>query len=126
VLQDWSLLKIQFYGKTYIIAWLLMTISEDQSTHSESSVLQVSSMLNICLKNGYDCHNAGKDGDEKTDSPCDQHDYNVFTYHSDVELGQVKLNFLEGIQCSQKKLVWSNLEYKNCFDFHILSHVDSY
>jgi hypothetical protein len=103
-----------------------MTIAKDQSTHSESSILQVSSVLNICLKNGYACHNAGKDGDQNIDSPCDQLDCNVGTYHSDVELEQVKLNFLEGIQHSQTKLVWSNLEYENCFDFHILSHVDSY
>jgi hypothetical protein len=75
-----------------------MTISKDQSTHSESSILQVSSVLNIYLKNGYACHNAGKDGYQNTDSPCDQLDYNVGTYHSNVELEQVKLNLLEGIQ----------------------------
>jgi hypothetical protein len=98
VLQDWSLLEIEFYGTTYIIAWLLMTISKDQSTHSESSILQVSSVLNICLKNGYSCHNARKDGDQNTDSPCDQLDYNVDTYHSNAKLEQVKLNLLEGIQ----------------------------
>jgi hypothetical protein len=63
VLQDWSLLETEFYNKTYIIAWLLMTIAKDQSTHSESSILQVSSALNICLKNSYACDNAGKDGD---------------------------------------------------------------
>jgi hypothetical protein len=56
-----------------------MTISEDWSTHSESSILQVSSVLNICLKNGYACHNVGKDGDQNTDSPCDQLDCNVGT-----------------------------------------------
>jgi len=75
-----------------------MTISKDQSTHSESSILQVSSVLNIYLKNGYACHNADKDGDQNTDSPCDQLDYNVGTYHSDSELEQVKLKLLEGIQ----------------------------
>ena len=50
------------------------------------------------MKNGYAFHNAGKDGDQNIDSPCDQLDYNVGTYHSDVELEQVKLKLLEGIQ----------------------------
>jgi hypothetical protein len=75
-----------------------MTTSKDQSTHSESSILQVSSVLNICLKNGYSYHNAGKDGDQNIDSPCDQLDYNVGMYHFDFELEQVKLKLLEGIQ----------------------------
>ena len=75
-----------------------MTTSKDQSTHNESSNLQVSSVLNTYLKNGYSCHNAGKDGDQNTDSPCDQVDYNVGTYHSDIELEQVKLKIIEGIQ----------------------------
>jgi hypothetical protein len=79
VIQVWSLLEIEFFGKAYIIAWLLMTIAKDQSTHSESSILQVSSVLNICLKNGYDCHNAGKNGDQNIDSPCDQLNCNVGT-----------------------------------------------
>ena len=56
-----------------------MTIAKDQSTHSESSILQVSSALNICLKNGYAYHNDGKDGDQNTGSPCDQLDCNVGT-----------------------------------------------
>jgi hypothetical protein len=98
VIQDWSLVEIEFFNKTYIIAWLLMTTAKDQSTHSEFSILQVSSVMNICLKNGYACHNVGKDGDQNTDSPCDQLYYNVDTYHSDVELEQVKVNLLEGIQ----------------------------
>jgi hypothetical protein len=55
-------------------------------------------MLNICLKNGYDFHNVGKDGDQNNDSPFDQLDYNVDSSHSDVELEQVKVNLLEGIQ----------------------------
>ena len=75
-----------------------MNIAKDQSTHSEFSILQVSSVLNICLKNGYAYHNAGKDGDQNTDSPCDQLDYNVGTYHSDAKLEQVKLKLPEGIQ----------------------------
>jgi hypothetical protein len=79
VLQDWSLLEIEFFGNTYITTWLLMTISKYQSTHIESSVLQVSSVLNICLKNGYAFHNVGKDGYQNTDSPCDQVDCNVGT-----------------------------------------------
>jgi len=97
VLQDWSLLKIEFFSKTYIATWLLMTIAKDQSTHSEFSILHVSSVLNIYLKNGYACHNAGKDGDQNTTSPCDQLDYNVCTYHSDSKLEQVKLKLREGI-----------------------------
>jgi hypothetical protein len=94
----WSLLEIEFFGKTYIIAWLLMTTAKDQSSYSESSILQVSSVLNICLKNGYACHNVGKDGDQKIDCPCAQIDYNFGTSHSDVELEQVKPNLLKGIQ----------------------------
>ena len=101
-----------------------MTTTKDQSTHSESSILQVSSLLNICLKNGYACHNVGKDGDQNIDSPCDQLDYNVGTYHYDLR--HLILIFLEEIQHSQTKLVWSNLEYENYIDFHILNHVDSY
>ena len=84
MLQYWSLLEIVFYGKTYIIAWLFLTTTKDHSTHSESSILQVSSVLNICLKNGYDCQNTGKDGDQNIDSPCDQLNCNVGTYHSNV------------------------------------------
>jgi hypothetical protein len=45
-----------------------MTTAKDRSTHSESSIFQVSSVLNICLKNDYACHNDGKDGDQNTDS----------------------------------------------------------
>jgi hypothetical protein len=63
-----------------------MTIAKDQSSHSESSILQVSLALNICLKNGYSYDNAGKDGDQNTDSPYDQIDYSVSTYHSNAEL----------------------------------------
>jgi hypothetical protein len=75
-----------------------MTTAKDQSTHSEFSILHVSLVLNICLKNGYACHNAGKDGDQNIDSPWDQLDYNVDTYHSDVELEKMKLKLLEGIE----------------------------
>ena len=95
MLQDWSLLKIEFFGKTYIVAWLLMTIAKDQSTHSESLVLQVWSSWNIYLMHDLTCHNSDKDGDQNTDSPCDQLDYNVGTYHYDIQ--HLKLNFLEGI-----------------------------
>ena len=89
-----------------------MTISKDQSTHSESSILQVSSTLNICLKNGYSYHNPSKDGDQNIDSPCDQLDYNVGTYHSNDELEQVKVNLLEGIQHFGTWLVLNNQEYE--------------
>ena len=82
-----------------------MTISKDQSIHSESSIFRVSSVFNICLKNGYACHNAGKDGDQNIDSPCDQCDYNVGTLHADVKLEQLKLNLLEGIQHYGTRLV---------------------
>jgi hypothetical protein len=112
VLQDWSLLEIEFFGKTYIISWLLMTISKDQSTHSESSILQVSSMLKISMNNGHDYHDAGKDGYQNTDSPCDQLGYNVGTYHYDSQLEQVKLKLLEGIQHFGTGLVWNNWEYE--------------
>jgi hypothetical protein len=69
-------------------------------------------VLKICLKNGYTCDNDGKDGDQKSNSPCDQLDYNVFTYHSDVEFEQVKLKLLEGIQHFDIGLVWNNQEYE--------------
>jgi hypothetical protein len=49
------------------------------------------------LKNGYAFQNAGKDGDQNIDSPCDQLDYNVGMSHYDVELEKVNLNILEGI-----------------------------
>jgi hypothetical protein len=104
----------------------MMTISKDRSTHSESSILQICSSWNIYLMHDLTYHNSDKDGDQNTESPCDQLDCNVGTYHSNVELEQVKLKLLEGIQRSQTKLVWSNLEYENCFDFHILSHVIFY
>jgi hypothetical protein len=40
MLQDMSLLEIEFFGKTEIIAWLLMTIAKDQATHSVLLILQ--------------------------------------------------------------------------------------
>jgi hypothetical protein len=89
-----------------------MTTAKDQSTHSESSILQVSLVLNICLKNGYACHNAGKDEDQNTDSPCNQLDYNVGTSHVDAEIEQVKLKLLEGIQHFGTRVVWNNQEYE--------------
>lgn len=69
----------EFYGKTDIMAWLLMTITKDWSTHSESLVLQVSSMWSISLMNDYACHNANKDRDQNTDNTYDQRDNNVGT-----------------------------------------------
>ena len=69
-------------------------------------------MLNICLKNGYDCHNAGKDGDQNIDSPCDQLDCNVGTSHYDVEFEQVKMKIHEGIQHFGTRLVLNNREYE--------------
>ena len=63
-----------------------MNTAKDRSTHSEYSILQVSSVLNVYLKNGYACHNVGKDGDQNIDFPCDQLDYNVGMYHSNAEL----------------------------------------
>ena len=59
-----------------------MTISKDQSTHSEYSILHISLVLNIFLKNGYAYHNVGKDGDQNID----QLDCNVGIYNSNVEL----------------------------------------
>jgi hypothetical protein len=69
-------------------------------------------VLNICLKNDYACHNASKDGDQNTDSPCDQLDYNVGMSHYDVELEQVKVNLLEGIQHFETWLVLNNRGYE--------------
>jgi hypothetical protein len=92
VLQYWSLIEIELFGKTYIISWFLMTISKDQSTHSEPSILQVSSVLNIFMKNGYAFHNVSKDGYHNIDSPCDQLNCNFGIYRSNVELEQVKVN----------------------------------
>ena len=42
-LQDVSLLMNEFYGMIDISPWLMTTISTKRSTHSESSLLQVSS-----------------------------------------------------------------------------------
>jgi hypothetical protein len=112
VLQYGFLLEIEFFGKTYIIAWLLMTTANDQSIHSESSILQVSSVLNIHLKHGYACHNDGKDGDKNNDPPCHQLDYNVGILHSDDDLEEVKVNLLDVILHFGTGLVWNNQEYE--------------
>jgi hypothetical protein len=61
------------------------------------------------------CHNVDKDGDQNIDSPCDQLDCNVGISHSDVELEQVKLNLLEGIQHFGTGLVWNNHNMKGNF-----------
>ena len=119
-----SLLEIVLFGKTYIIAWQLMAIAKDQSTHSESSIFQVCSSWKIYLMHDLTCQISNKDGDQNTDPPCDQLVYNIGTCHYDLR--HLILIFLEEIQHSQTQLVWSNLEYENCFDFHILSHADSY
>jgi hypothetical protein len=74
-----------------------MTTAKDRSTHSESSILQLCSSWNIYLMHDYSCHNSDKDGDQNIDSPCDQLDCNVGTYHYDIEFEQVKLKLLEGI-----------------------------
>ena len=63
-----------------------MIIANDWSTHIESLILQFSLVLSICMMNDYARRNASKDGDQNTDSPCDQLDYNVGTYHSTAEL----------------------------------------
>jgi hypothetical protein len=62
-----SLLEIEFFGKTEIIAWLLMTIAKDQATHSVLLILQISSMSNIYSMNDLTCHNSDKDGDQNID-----------------------------------------------------------
>jgi hypothetical protein len=98
LLQDVSLLEIEFFSKTEIIAWLLMTIAKDRSTHSESLILQVCFFWSIYLMNDSSCHNVDKDGDQNIDLPYDQLDCNVGISHSDAELEQVKLKLLEGIQ----------------------------
>jgi hypothetical protein len=74
-----------------------MATAKDQSTHSESSILQVFSSWNIYLMHAYSFHNYDKDRDHNIDFPCDQIDCNVGILHSNVELEQVKLKLLEGI-----------------------------
>ena len=67
----------------------------------------------------FSCHNSNKDGDQNTDSPCDQLDYNVGMSHYDVELEQVKVNLLEGIQHFETGLILYNMEYENLLPYHI-------
>jgi len=62
--------------------------------------------------NDYACHNTDKDGDQNIDHPYDQVNCNVGTYHSDVELEQMKLKLLEAIQHFGSGLAWNNLEYE--------------
>jgi hypothetical protein len=69
-------------------------------------------VLNICLKNGYDFHNVGKDGDQNIDSTCDQLDCNVGILHYDAEIEHVKLKLLEGIQHFGNGLVCNNKKYE--------------
>jgi hypothetical protein len=75
-----------------------MTISKDQSTHGEYLILQYCFYWNICLMDYSSCHNVDKNGDHNIDSPCDQLNYNVVTYHYDAQLEHIKSNILEGIQ----------------------------
>ena len=71
VLQDESLLKIEFFGKTYATSWLSMSIPKDWSTHSEFLTLQACFSWNIFLKHDCIFHNADKDGDQNIDLPYD-------------------------------------------------------
>jgi hypothetical protein len=98
VLQDASLLDFDFFGKTVIVAWLLMTTTKDQSTHSEYLILIFFFSWNICMLYDSSCHNANKDGYQNIDSPCVQIDCNVGILYSDTQLEHVKLRLLEGIQ----------------------------
>jgi hypothetical protein len=77
LLQDMSLLEIEFFGKIEIIAWLLMTIDKDKTTNNVLLILHISSMSNIYSMNYLTCQNFDKDGDQNTDSPCEQRDCNV-------------------------------------------------
>jgi len=90
-----------------------MTTTKDRSTHSESLILQFHFSWNICLMDDSSCHNVDKDGDQNTDSPCDQLDCNVGISHSNVELKKVKLTLLvEGIQHFETGLFLNNQEYE--------------
>ena len=68
-----------------IAFWLLKTIAKKQSTHSESSLLQVSSKWSICLKSGYAFDNAYKGEDQNTDLSYGQLDHNVGISNSKLE-----------------------------------------
>jgi hypothetical protein len=78
--QDAYLHEIELFGKTEIITWLLMTIANDRSTHSESL------SWNIYLMDDSCCHNVDKDGDHNNESPCDQLDCNFGILHSNARL----------------------------------------
>ena len=62
-----SFLKIEFFGKIDVVAWLLMTTLKDKSIHSQSSILLVCFFWNNSLMNDSSCHNGDKDGDQNTD-----------------------------------------------------------
>ena len=83
-LEDVSLLVNEFYGMTDITSRLLMTISKKQSTHSESSLLQVSSIWSICLKNENSFHNAYKGEDHNNDLLYGQLDHSVGIFYSEL------------------------------------------
>jgi hypothetical protein len=53
-------------------------------------------------------HNVDKDGDQNTNSPCDQLDCNVGILHSNAQFEQVKSKLLEGIQHFETGLIWNN------------------
>jgi hypothetical protein len=99
LLQNSSLLEIEFFGNTIIIIWLLMTTAKDQSTHHKYLILQFHFSWNICLMDDSSCHNVDKDGDQNTDLLYEQLNCNVGISHSNVELKHVKLRLLEGIRC---------------------------
>ena len=67
-----SLIMNELLGMTYISSSMLMTITKKKSTHSESSIFEVSLVWNICPKNENDFHLAHKHGDQNTNIPCDK------------------------------------------------------
>jgi hypothetical protein len=87
-----------------------MTTTKDRSTYSESLIFPSCFYWNIYLRDDSSFHNVYKDGYHNTDSPCDQLDCDVGTYHSNAQLEQVKSNILEGIQHFETVLVWNNWE----------------
>ena len=51
-----SLILNELFGMTYISSSMLMTITKKKSTHSESSIFEVSLVRNISPKNENDLH----------------------------------------------------------------------
>ena len=78
------------YGMIDISSWLLTIIAKKRSTHSESSLFQVSSIWSISLKNEYDFHSASRGEYQKCDLSYGQLDRSVGILKSKSNL---KMNF---------------------------------